>query len=758
MAYIPMNMVTNEEILKAVSIKLAKAGAVMKKAGLDVKLKPMGIIDTNMDMNHVVGRGWDLEDALRDILQNAMDEDEDVGLLFQPEDVRWHDGVTMVVDYGRGITEKAFGIGGTKTDACHRGGFGEGLKLALGTLIQYGHGPVVLATKEKVYIADRFPLVASLGSIALTVNSEWLGIIVAEPEYARPFEYGTAVLIPDPLKELNPEKILPNGETIFDIDLPPMIEEVDFEYFLKGPCMKQYRIIEGELPSAFYIGGLFMTTTDRTSVFNGNASYYSYDIWGNPLTGDIEASRRNFYETWRAVYKVYYLWAMFFKHEPEKAVESFAKIIRASMERSGKIYIVRQKVGELSMWTKPSDMPGEYQKLLKELTIRAVEKATGVDREDMVKVKLGATEISNIQNLLWLVTDKDVLVWDAEWPEPEIQDITSAIIEKAREQVQSISNARFDDSLLALSLENFVKSIIGDVPVKVHVGIKTTEEFVGLAKNTTLPDGTPAPEILVMVGDVTDGKVFLWSWYDLLDTISHETAHVLPASYGGGYTLKDMTQEFVLALSKVTAKVMANANEITSSMFLLDMANKRTYMRPSYAVYWKPVTKPSNAEGPPVHIFSGASPCPKGHRVLLGMKGNTPACLPMVVPTPWGTYELSFHSSIKPMLLLKRDEADLIEAYSLLHHFGRFQYVASPMSYIVELKLNPELPPKIKKDLITEHGYLTVGIGGRAYEVLKNLGLIQSEKIRYSDVSLIRDSLKEYIKNLLKERAKKEGL
>ncbi len=749
MAFIPMKMVTNGEVLKTVSIKLTQAGAIMRRAGLGAGMRPLGIIDTNMDMNHVTGRGWGLEDALRDILQNAMDEDEDVGVTFQPGDAFWHNGVTIIVDYGRGITEKAFGIGGTKTDACHRGGFGEGLKLALGTLIQYGHSPVILATRDRVYIADRFPLVANLGGIALTVNSEWLGIVVAEPEYTKPFEYGTAVLIPDPLKELNPDRILPKGRVVFEAELPPMIEEVDFYYVLKGPCRKLYRIIEGETPSSFYIGGLFMTATDRTSVFNGNSSYFSYDIWGNPLTKDIEASRRNFYETWRAVYKVYYLWAEFYRRHPEKAVESFAKVIRASMERSGRIYIVRQSVGELSMWAKPDGMPEEYKDLIKELTIRAVEEATGVKRDDMVKVRLGASEITNLQNLLWLITDKNVLVWDAEWPEPDILDITSALLEKAREQVQSIENAQFDDSLLSLALENFVKGVIGNVPVKVHVGIKTTEEFLGLAKNTALPDGTPAPEILVMAGERYKGKTTLFEWEKILDIASHETTHIYPASYGGTYMLRDMTKEFVTALSKVASIIFTGAEKLTAGMFFLDMKGTR-YMLPKTSTYLIPRSAPKYGR----FIIPGKSPCPRGHRVLLGMKANETDCLPLVVPTGNSTVKLSFHDpdSIRVMLLLKRDEARLVEAYSLLHHFGMYSTVASPVSVVAELRINPELPVEIKRNVLKRYGASPVVVQGRAYQTLKELGLIEDEITKFSELTYAREKLKKYISDILEKR------
>lgn len=757
MTFIPYRMVTNEEVLKTMGIKLTQAHQLMKMAGFQVSLKPLGIIDTNMDMTHITGRNWEVEDALRDIIQNAMDEDEDVGKTFSPNDVLWHNGVTIVVDYGRGITEKAFGLGGTKSDECHRGGFGEGLKLALGTFIKYGHSPVILATKEKVYIADRFPLVANLGSIALTVNSEWLGIVVAKPKYEKPFPYGTAVIIPDRLNELNARNILPKGKTVFETHLPPTIGEDQLGFLiLEGPCRKTYRIIEGEVPSAFYIGGLFMTPTEKTSVFGGKSSYYSYDLWGNPQTGDIEASRRNFYEQWRAVYKIYWLWVVYYQEKPAEAVKSFAKIIKASMDKHGKIIIVKPSVGELSMWERAVNLPPSATRKLRELTTKALEEATGVKKEDMVRVSLSATEISNLQNLLWLVTDKNVVVWDSTWPEPDVPDITHALMEKVREQVNAINRAKYDDSLMALMLENFVKVLLGwELPVKVHVGERTREDFIGLARNTLLPDGTPAPEILVMAVDRPNR--YIRNWQELLDIISHESAHVYPARYGSGGTLKDMTEEFVRTLSVITSRVLMNAGEITAKMFLLDMADKRRYMTPKVPT---PYLTPQILPNPKHTYMSQYSPCPRGHRVMLAVDTfNMLKCLPLLVPYGRFGTELDFQSSTMPLLLLKRNEAKLVEAYSVLKaliHEAKF--VSTPMSVATFLRIKKDLPPEIKREAVAKYGANPILIQGRTFETLKELGLLNTEITRYTQAKTALAELEKYLRNLLEKRKEEYDL
>jgi len=89
--------------------------------------------------------------AFREILQNALDADQEVhGYDRISVRIEVNDLGTHVIDRGRGITWRAFPLGGSEKPCYSRGYFGEGLKIA-GLRFGVLHHPVFIFTRREVY-------------------------------------------------------------------------------------------------------------------------------------------------------------------------------------------------------------------------------------------------------------------------------------------------------------------------------------------------------------------------------------------------------------------------------------------------------------------------------------------------------------------------------------------------------------------------------------------------------------------------------
>ena len=113
--------------------------------------------NTNITTEYVKRRGWKLFHAVRELIQNSLDEQELVHGFAATFDVKiWLDDTGFHIrDYGRGVTLDAFRVGGTDKECWQRGYFGEGLKVAAGWFAMNGDLLYVIA-RGKIYKAVLF--------------------------------------------------------------------------------------------------------------------------------------------------------------------------------------------------------------------------------------------------------------------------------------------------------------------------------------------------------------------------------------------------------------------------------------------------------------------------------------------------------------------------------------------------------------------------------------------------------------------------
>lgn len=102
-----------------------------------------------LSREYVARRAFDTTKALREIVQNALDETEAV--LGKPDvEVRQDAQGLWIGDRGRGLPVEALLMGATDKACWMRGYYGEGLKLAAGHFVLNGH-PVYAFARGKVY-------------------------------------------------------------------------------------------------------------------------------------------------------------------------------------------------------------------------------------------------------------------------------------------------------------------------------------------------------------------------------------------------------------------------------------------------------------------------------------------------------------------------------------------------------------------------------------------------------------------------------
>jgi hypothetical protein len=88
-----------------------------------------GIISLNISKEYIQKRGFNEFKAIREILQNSLDETE-LSTGNPDVTIRTNETGTWIIDNGRGIDGNAFIIGSSEKKCWMRGYYGEGLKLA----------------------------------------------------------------------------------------------------------------------------------------------------------------------------------------------------------------------------------------------------------------------------------------------------------------------------------------------------------------------------------------------------------------------------------------------------------------------------------------------------------------------------------------------------------------------------------------------------------------------------------------------------
>jgi len=223
----------------------------------DLIKKYEAIIPLNITKDYIRKRKFNAFKALREIVQNSLDETE--YLTGKPDvTIKVSDIGTWIIDSGRGLEGSAFIIGISEKECWMRGYYGEGLKLAVGYLVLKGY-PIYIFTNRKVFKPVFLPI---------DFENAWLNILMGESRYD---EKGTAILIKNYKLD---EKTL---NELISFKNPVLRDKLIDQVYLKGEdCDFEKPCTIYDYPDLLYVRNLLV---GKTSEVTKRKSLFTYDVW-----------------------------------------------------------------------------------------------------------------------------------------------------------------------------------------------------------------------------------------------------------------------------------------------------------------------------------------------------------------------------------------------------------------------------------------------------------------------------------------------
>jgi hypothetical protein len=216
-----------------------------------------GMISLNISREYIQKRGFNEFKAIREIVQNSLDETElETG---SPNVTITTDQLgTWIMDEGRGLDGNAFIIGSSEKECWMRGYYGEGLKLAIGFLLLRGYGVYIFSNKRV------------FKPVFLPVDKQraWLNILLGESSYC---ELGTKILIVGYKPE---EKML---DELISFKNPDIQTKIIDKISMKGRnCEFERPLTIYDYPNLLYMRNLLV---GKSTEVTKRKSFFSYDIW-----------------------------------------------------------------------------------------------------------------------------------------------------------------------------------------------------------------------------------------------------------------------------------------------------------------------------------------------------------------------------------------------------------------------------------------------------------------------------------------------
>ena len=210
------------------------------------------VVPLNITNDYLIKRGFDEIKSIKELVQNALDENEDVhGKPFV--DLRRElEGLT-IEDRGRGLKPEYLLIGSSNKKCWMRGFYGEGLKLAASYFTFHGY-PVYIFSLDKV-----FKFIVAEHAISVLI-----GDAVERTE-------GTRILL---YNYKNPEMGLDKLTSLYDEQLER--ELIDTVYLSSKDCDAQKPARIYNYPDKLFVRNIF---AGNNSVIAKRKSFFSYDIW-----------------------------------------------------------------------------------------------------------------------------------------------------------------------------------------------------------------------------------------------------------------------------------------------------------------------------------------------------------------------------------------------------------------------------------------------------------------------------------------------
>lgn len=216
-----------------------------------------GMVPLNISKEYIKKRGFSEFKAIREIIQNSLDETE----LFTGVPnvmIKVDDEGTWIIDEGRGLDGNAFIIGSSEKKCWMRGYYGEGLKLSLGFFLLQGY---------QVYVFSNRNVFKPVFLPAKTERT-WLNILLGKS--ASP-EKGTKILIEGYKAD---KKMLNELVSFKNHDLEG--KAIDKIVMKGGECEYERPLTIYDYPNLLYMRNLLVGEAHEVTK---RKSFFTYDIW-----------------------------------------------------------------------------------------------------------------------------------------------------------------------------------------------------------------------------------------------------------------------------------------------------------------------------------------------------------------------------------------------------------------------------------------------------------------------------------------------
>ena len=292
------------------------------------------VVPLNITKDYLIKRGFDEIKSIKEFIQNALDEDEDVyGKPFV--ELRNEQSGLIVEDRGRGFKPEYLLIGSSNKKCWMRGYYGEGLKLAASYFTFNGY-PVYIFSLGKAY--------------KFVVNDQTISVLIGDTVERTD---GTKVLL---YNYRNPEVSLDKLTSLYDEDLER--ELIDTVYSSHTDCQAEKPARIYNHPDKLFIRNIFV---GNNSVVARRKSFFSYDIWWVRLDVSRTLQSYSMPDVFREVARIY--------EKSEKARKLLIrKLIESGMakekEINGKRYLTFSPIfaifeGHLFVYTFPKGILSE---------------------------------------------------------------------------------------------------------------------------------------------------------------------------------------------------------------------------------------------------------------------------------------------------------------------------------------------------------------------------------------------------------------
>jgi len=517
---------------------------------------------SDLGVKFAVTAGWGLREAIRELIQNALDACDDPSKIVL--DVTNTNPMFFVIEnpskdkilFDRDIT-----VGTSEKKCYERGMFGRGLKECASVILSQG-GTIYIISHD---IAYRFVKVPTRGK-------KYIGVLLGRAK--KPLYGRTRVLVwspgghPDLYKEII-------GVILFNPEKYKKCWQFDYLYTCTDPDgTEEFALIkvaiaygdEGKL----YVRDLYVN--NMKNIF-GSDSLFTYNTVNIPL----EESRRNVADTGFARRMILEMYRTLYYHCPSTLDEIIDVVIKETTQRVGNI--VHLKLKKLFEGDVFSDMIELADKLVEKI----IEKygldpeRTGIASQEEVMYLL---PLMDHLRLNAIVTDIRLYCTKVESLARLISKILESDYKRAKKSYVSVDDLSEEivrelaftgvDPQILFSIFSFADTIKDFIrPYYFHTDLPSSKFYVSFADTKYAMGITHRSEIFVQYKALAKK----YDPVDVIETIIHEYAHVVSGN------APDNTEAFTNALQRVSAIVINSLAHHTNWLKLV-VAKSGYYIDP----------------------------------------------------------------------------------------------------------------------------------------------------------------------------------